>query len=282
MKRRLLSLCAVLVCLTMTITTGCASYKSVQATALLGKNLDESSKGLGSISQICTITETIKIGYLECSKESIQKDQYQRVAKAISAYGAELEKLVGQQQDLDYATELSSIVTGFKSVEWNKLATDASMQGKLLTPLKGVADLFIDAKIKKELYGVIIEADPKFQQLKNDIHLEFKNRMEALANANGQINEKLRYDSTTCSHTVSNPDSPECTDACDIKLILGCRDFRSMNREWDDYMKAVDAFIDAHHQLKEGFSTGKVLKDAETYKKVLDAVKAVYDAAKKG
>jgi hypothetical protein len=264
----------------MAITTGCASYKSVKATALLGKNLEESGKGLGSISQICTITETIKIGYLDCSKEAKQQDQYQRVAKAISAYGAELEKLVGEQTDLDYTTELSSIVTGFKSVEWNKLANDASAQSKLLTPLKGVAGLFIDAKIKKELLTIITKADPFFQQLKKDIDLEFDNRRETLTTANAEINHKILGDSTACSNTVANSSSPECTDACDIKLILGCRDFRGMNHDWEDYTKAVDAFIDAHHQLKEGFSG--TFKDAETYKKVLDAVKAVYEAAKKG
>jgi hypothetical protein len=266
----------------MAITTGCASYKSVKATALLGKNLDESIKGLGSISQICTITETMQVDYLECSKESIQKDQYQRVAKVISAYGVELDKLVGEQQDLDYATELGSIVKGFTSIEWNKLANDATMQGTLLTSLKGVATLFIDATIKKELYNTITKADGYFQQLRKDIDLEFNNRMASLATANAKINDKLLENSLTCSRTVSNPSSPECTDACDIKLILGCRDFRNMNHGWDDYTKAVDAFIDAHHQLNEAISAKKVLTDADTYKKVLDAVKAVYDATKKG
>lgn len=279
MKIGYLSLCAALVCLTMTITSGCASYKSVQATALLGKNLQKSSKGLGSISQICSITETIKIGYLDCGKEAKQQDEYQRVAKAIFTYGAELEKLVGEQTDLDYTTELSSIVAGFKSVEWNKLANDASAQSKLLTPLKGVANLFIDAKVKKELLTIITKADPFFQQLRKDIDLEFNNRRVTLATANAEINNKILADSTTCSNAVANSSSPECTDACDIKLILGCRDFRGMNHDWEDYANAVDAFVEAHHQLKEGFSG--TFKDADTYKKVLDAVSAVYDAAKK-
>ncbi len=263
-------------------TTGCAAtYNSVKATALLGKNVQENSKGLGSISQVCAITETIKVGYLECSKEALQKDQYQRVASAIAAYGAELEKLVGDQKDADYATQLSLIITGFRSVEWNKLAKDASVQSNLVAPLKGVADLFLDVKIKKELYGVVTVADPYFQQLKKDIHLAFNNRKEAMTTANAEINARIRTDSLSCGHEVSSPDSPECTDACDVKLILGCRDFRGMNNEWDSFTKAVDAFIEAHHQLAQGFSSNKVLKDAETYKKVLGAVNAVYNTVKK-
>jgi hypothetical protein len=265
----------------MAIATGCVTYKSVKATALLGKDLDEHSKGLDSISQICTLTEGMSISYLECSKESQQQDQYQKTAKVISAYSAKLEELVGQQQELDYGTELSSIVKGFTSVEWDKLAKDASMQGKLLTPLKGVANLIVDAAVKKELYTVVTEADPFFQQLKNDVGQEFKNRAGALTNANSQINDQIRSNSLQCSHKIVNPDSPKCEDACDIRLILACRDFRDMNQGWEDYKKALFSFIDAHHELQQGFSADKVLKDPETYKKVLDAVKAVYGATQK-
>jgi hypothetical protein len=262
----------------MAIATGCTTFKSVKATALLGKNLNEHTKELGSISQICSITEKLKVGYLTCSEESKQQIQYQRAAKVISAYGAKLEELVGQQEDLDYATELGSIVKGFSTVEWNKLSTDATMQGTLLVPLQGVAKLIVDGEVNSELNKIIIKADPLFQRLKKDVKLEFDNRTASLGNANLEINQKIRVDRRACSHTIANQEAPECEDACDIKLILGCRDFRAMNKGWDDYTKALYAFIDAHHELKEGYSADKVFKDPETYKKLLTAVKAVYDA----
>jgi hypothetical protein len=269
----------VIIALALAIATGCTSYKSIQATALLGKNLDSQSKELASISEICRLSENMNLAYLDCTKESKRQAEYQRIAKVISAYGAQLEKLVGERKELDYATEVSSIINGFTSVEWNKLANDATMQTNLLDPLKKVAALFVDAAVKKELYQTISSTDPYFQDLKQVADLEFTTRRDALKNANSQINAAIFKDSLTCNHPVANPDSPDCTDACDIRLVLGCRDFRSMNRSWDDYTKALFAFIDAHSQLKQGFSANA--KDPETYRKVLEAVKGLYQPTKK-
>lgn len=265
------------VSLAMTISTGCTTYKSVKATTLLGKNLEGQTKELGNISKICTWATTMNYQYLDCATESEGQTEYQRAAKVISAYGAELEKLVGDQQDLDYGTEISSIVKGFTSVDWSKVANDATMQGKLLAPLKSIAGLFVDVAVKKELYKVITTTDPHFQNMRKDIDLEFSNRAEALKSVGAQINEDIKRDSLNCSRTIADPASPQCTDACDVRLILGCRDFRGMATGWeDDYKKALFAFIDAHHKLREGFSTSGALRDTETYKNLLDAVKAVY------
>jgi hypothetical protein len=267
--------------LVMAAATGCTTYTSVNATALLGKNLDSHVSELGSVTETCTWTEKMKLKYLDCVTEAKQQAGYQRAAEVISAYGAELEKLTGEQKDLDYATQISSIIKGFTSVEWNKLATDATMQGNLLTPLKSLAGLFVDAAVKKELYVIITKADPLFQDLRKNVDLDFANRTSALKAVNSQINAVILEDSLSCSHKVANPASPECTDGCDIRWVLACRDFRGMNQGWDGYTKAVFAFVDAHHKLKEGFSAEGALKDPETYKQVLDAVKAVYGANNK-
>ena len=122
MKGKSVFSCLVIIGLALAITTGCPSYKSVKATALLGKNLDSQTKELASISEICRLSETMNLEYLNCSKESKRQAEYQRMAKLISAYAAALEELVGEKKELDYATEVSSIVKGFTSVEWNKLA----------------------------------------------------------------------------------------------------------------------------------------------------------------
>ena len=259
--------------LIMVVATGCTTYTSVKATALLGKNLESHVSELGSVTEVCTLTEKMKFKYIPCSDEAQQQAEYKRAAKVISAYGAELEQLVAGQKDLDYTTEVSSIVKGFTTVEWNKLSTDATMQGKLLTPLKSLAGLFVNAAVKKQLYDTITEADPLLQNIRKDVDLEFENRTAALKNVNSQINLEIRKDSLSCAHKIDNPASPDCTDGCDIKLVLACRDFRSMNQGWEGYTKALYAFIDAHHKLKEGFSADGILQDPETYKKSIGSVK---------
>jgi hypothetical protein len=244
---------------------GCASFRSVRATASLADDVGAAQHTLDNTGAYCRFLEAAGTHPAQpCAVVEADQRSWQTLAARLAGYGAALRRMADDDDTRSIEDDLARATLGLGSVGWHGLSGDQA--AGLASAINALGRAISTAYRRRALADTIRATAPHVRTL--------------VAAARGQL--ALQLDNLTTLATLAEGTGSAIVDVgpapaagrlAAAQLGIWVRDQTAVLRHYDE---ALDAFGQAHERLA-GSVDQLIPRDQEIYTSIVDSVKTIYE-----
>lgn len=230
--------------LLVSLVTGCVSFASVKQTATLGEQLSSQENVFDTAPVLCRIErQKEKIADLSMC-EQLQQDleNWHKVNRSLVAYAKALDAMADDSKDKSYKDNVSTTLGAASKVgSWSKFLNKSVTDG-VSNGVDALIQMITSFYRRDELKQAIESRDPYIQNIKNGFEMQIQLLDEAAKNMQTEA-------STVLKEEIQKEGAEQA--AMRIAYLQWVMAVGIHRTELANYKKAIDAFANAHHDLKE-------------------------------